>query len=138
MSLWILDTDCFSLFQRGNSNIIKRVINTDPEQLAITIITVEEQIRGRLNIIRRSSDEKTVLAYGNLKNLLQDIQQLNILDFTNEANNYYQKLVAQTTRVGTRDLRIAAIALSVNGIVVTRNYRDFEKISNLSLENWTI
>lgn len=89
MNLWILDTDCFSLFQRGNSPVVKRVTNTRPEQLAITIVTIEEQIRGRLSIIRRSSDEKTVLAYANLKNLLQDIQQLNILDFTNEANNYY-------------------------------------------------
>ena len=73
-----------------------------------------------------------------MKNLLQDIQYLNILDFTKEANNYYQELVQQKICVGTRDLRIAAIALSVNGIIVTRNYRDFEKIPNLSLEDWTI
>lgn len=52
MSLWILDTDHFSLFQRGHPIVVKRLINTNPEQLAVTIISIEEQIRGRLNIIR--------------------------------------------------------------------------------------
>ncbi|MDJ0746762.1 MAG: hypothetical protein QNJ32_25865 [Xenococcaceae cyanobacterium MO_167.B27] len=42
MSLWILDTDHFSLFQRGNPVVVKLVINTHPQQLAITIISVEE------------------------------------------------------------------------------------------------
>ena len=93
MSLWILDTDHFSLFQRGHPVIVQRVSNTNPEQLAITIISIEEQIRGRLNIIRRSSSRETVLAYANLKSLLNDIQYINVLDFTNSADDYYQDLI---------------------------------------------
>lgn len=61
-----------------------------------------------------------------------------MLDFNNNANYYYQDLIKQKIRIGTRDLRIAAIALSVNGIVVTRNIRDFEKVPGLTTENWTI
>jgi tRNA(fMet)-specific endonuclease VapC len=38
----------------------------------------------------------------------------------------------------TGDIRIAAIALSVNGIVVTRNHKDFAKVPNLKIEDWTI
>ncbi|MGK7947787.1 MAG: type II toxin-antitoxin system VapC family toxin [Xenococcaceae cyanobacterium] len=138
MNLWILDTDHFSLFQRGHPIVVQRVINTNSQQLAITIISVEEQIRGRLNIIRRSTSRETVLAYANLKSLLDDIQHINILDFTNDADDCYQDLVKQKIRVGTRDLRIAAIALSVDGIVVTRNKRDFEKVPNLRFEDWTV
>ncbi|WRH67351.1 MAG: hypothetical protein RSE13_02710 [Planktothrix sp. GU0601_MAG3] len=35
------------------------------------------------------------------------------------------------------DLRIAAIALSVNGVMVTANKRDFSLIPDLVIENWT-
>lgn len=61
-----------------------------------------------------------------------------MLDFTQDAYSCYQDLVSQKIRIGTRDLRIAAIALSGNGIVVTRNHKDFAKIPNLTLEDWTI
>lgn len=84
------------------------------------------------------TSRETVLAYANLKSLLDDIQHINILDFTNDADDCYQDLVEQKIRVGTRDLRIAAIALSVNGIVVTRNRRDFEKVPGLKFEDWTV
>ncbi|WP_363318236.1 hypothetical protein [Nostoc sp. NMS4] len=47
-------------------------------------------------------------------------------------------MIRQRIRIGTQDLRIPAITLSVNGILVTRNRKDFEKIPNLRLEDWTI
>ncbi|MFM6812415.1 MAG: type II toxin-antitoxin system VapC family toxin, partial [Dolichospermum sp.] len=50
----------------------------------------------------------------------------------------YTELVKQKIRVGTQDLRIAAITLSFKGILVTRNWKDFEKVPNFRLEDWTI
>ncbi|WP_366839181.1 hypothetical protein [Nostoc sp. LPT] len=47
-------------------------------------------------------------------------------------------MIFQRIRIGTQDLRIAAITLSVNGILVTCNRKDFEKVTNLHLEDWTI
>lgn len=41
-------------------------------------------------------------------------------------------------RIGTQDLRIAAIVISQNAILVTRNQRDFSRIPGLQFEDWTI
>ncbi len=46
MSRFILDTDHLTLLQRGHPSLLARVAATPPEDLAITIITVEEQVRG--------------------------------------------------------------------------------------------
>jgi len=56
MTKWILDTDCYSLIQRGNSQIINRVRQIDPVQIYITIVTVQEQIKGRLNVLKKYLD----------------------------------------------------------------------------------
>ena len=139
MSLWILDTDHFSLLQRGNLGICKRITQIKAEELAVTIISAEEQIRGRLSIIRRASDaNELVSAYRRLKDLLDDLETINVLDFTPEASLIYDDLVCKKIRIGTRDLRIAAIALAVKRTVVTRNRRDFEKVPELKLEDWTL
>ncbi|MGL6338244.1 MAG: type II toxin-antitoxin system VapC family toxin [Waterburya sp.] len=139
MSLWILDTDHLSLLQRGHPIIKKRLSTIRAEQIAITIISAEEQIRGRLNVIRRAkSPRELVLPYQRLKDLLEDFSNVNLLNFTEDASVVYSELVRQKIRIGTQDLRIASIALAVEGIVVTRNRRDFEKVPKLQLEDWTI
>ncbi|MBD0264213.1 MAG: type II toxin-antitoxin system VapC family toxin [Tolypothrix sp. Co-bin9] len=138
MKLCILDTDHISLFQREHPVVTKRVNQANPKQIATTIITVEEQIRGRLAQIKKSSSDTIVLDYAKLDATLNFFKSINVLDFTQDANSCYQDLVRQKIRIGTQDLRIAAIALSVDGIVVTRNHKDFVKIPNLRIEDWTI
>jgi len=139
MSLWVLDTDHVSLFQHRNPLIVQRVNSVKFEEIAITIITAEEQLRGRFNVIRNaSSPDKLVLAYANFQANLEFLNSVNLLPFSEAAGNIYTELVKQRIRVGTQDLRIAAITLSVNGILVTRNWKDFEKVPNLRLEDWSI
>jgi tRNA(fMet)-specific endonuclease VapC len=139
VSLWILDTDSLSLFQRGHPSLTQRVSAITPEEIAITIITVEEQMYGRLNRIRRAnSQDALVLAYISLGETLDDLKSINIVEFDQNAANCYAQLQRQKIRIGTQDLRIAAITLSVNGILVTRNRQDFAKVPNLQLEDWTI
>lgn len=139
MKLCILDTDHISLFQREHPVVTKRVNQANPKQIATTIITVEEQIRGRLAQIKKSSSSDTiVLNYARLDATLNFFKSINAFHFNQDAYTVYKELHRQKIRIGTQDLRIAAIALSVNGIVVTRNHKDFAKIPNLTIEDWTI
>lgn len=139
MSLWILDTDSVSLFQRRHPFLCQRISIANPEEIAIIIITVEEQLRGRLNIIRQaSSTNELVSAYTKLRATLNYISSNRVLDFSQNAATCYAELLRQKIRIGTQYLRIAAIALSINGILVTRNRRDFVKVPNLMFEDWTL
>ena len=139
MKLYILDTDHISLSQRKDPTILQRMAEVGQNALAITIVTVEEQIKGRFNVIKRaSSGQKLIRAYAYLQTTFVHLNTMQILSFDQAANAHYEALRKQKIRIGTQDLRIAAIALGVNGIVVTRNWKDFEKVPNLTLEDWTI
>ncbi|WP_414574921.1 type II toxin-antitoxin system VapC family toxin [Anabaena sp. CCY 9402-a] len=119
--------------------IIQHINVVNPEDIAITIITVEEQLRGRFNVIRKASSSDTLLlAYSKLEVTLEFFKNVRSLGFDHHAINFYQDLIRQRIRIGTQDLRIAAITLSVDGILVTRNRKDFEKVPNLRLEDWTV
>jgi tRNA(fMet)-specific endonuclease VapC len=43
----------------------------------------------------------------------------------------------QRLNVGSNDLKIAAIALENQAIVVTRNRRDFGRVAALTCEDWS-
>ena len=139
MTLWILDTDHLSLLQRGHPLVEQRISTIDPNDIAITIISVEEQLYGRLNQIRRAKpSEILITAYGFLRDTLNSFKDANVLDFDEAATNLYEALLRQKIRIGTQDLRIAAIALSKDGVLVTRNQSDFAKVPNLVLEDWFV
>ncbi|MEG3835286.1 MULTISPECIES: type II toxin-antitoxin system VapC family toxin [unclassified Microcoleus] len=139
MTLWIFDTDHATLFGQGNPQIVQRVRAVNPKDIAITIVTFEEQMYGRLNRIRRAtSGEEIISAYASLRKTINYMTEFELLDFDRDAENYYREFLRQNIRVGTQDLRIAAIALAKSGILLTRNRRDFERIPGLRFEDWSV
>lgn len=141
MSRYILDTDCFSLWQQNHPMMVQRV-DVNAENLAVTIVTVEEVIRGWFNVISQASAssqaDKLVWGYTRLWDTLDDFKNLNILKFDQNAFTIYTEFRRQRIRISTQDLRIAAIVLANNAILVTRNYRDFSQVPGLVQEDWTI
>jgi len=139
VSLWVLDTDHITLFENQHSVVIQRVMQIDPDEIAVTIITVEEQMKGWLNVIQQSSQSNRLIwGYKGLQDGLKFFQTIQVLDFDQNAYNCYIELVRQKIRIGTRDLRIAATVISKNGILVTRNRQDFERVPGLRFEDWSI
>jgi len=136
MSLYILDTDHVTLHQHDHPQVVARIRTCAPNELAITVVTVEEQMRGRLARIGRSGVDLTV-AYDQLRATADYFCDLIILPFDAEARRRFQQLRAQKIRIGTLDLRIAAIVLSQDAVLITRNRGDFERVPELRLEDWT-
>ncbi len=139
MSIYILDTDHISLFQQNHPLITQRINATNVDSIAVTVITVQEQMKGWLNVINPyGNTEQSIWAYRGLSDAIKFFNSIQLLEFDQVAYNIYKDLKSQKIRIGTQDLRIASIALSVNGIVITRNQKDFGKIPNLVRENWSI
>jgi tRNA(fMet)-specific endonuclease VapC len=77
--------------------------------------------------------------YDRMKRLLESFILFPIvLPFDREAAVIFDNLRNQRIAGSTMDLRIAAIALSRNLVLLTRNQRDFEKVPGLVSQDWTV
>lgn len=138
MTLYILDTDHLSLYGRNHLVLIER-LKAESIQLTTTAINVEEQLRGRLAQVAEAKVGVSLSnAYRWLSETVKLLSDFEVLQFTEEAQLLYQEFKAQRIRVGTQDLRIAAIVMAHNGILLSRNLRDFEKVPNLVVRDWTV
>lgn len=138
----VLDTDCISLLERDNpdaAQLRKRLAEeVSPLEAATTIITFEEQMRGWLAYVNKARTlEQQTSAYEKLFRFLHNYRSIPILPFDEVAAAEFRRLHSLKVRVGTMDLKIAAIALAHNVLLVTRNLSDFEQIPNLKCEDWT-
>ncbi len=137
--LRILDTDILSLIQRQNEIVANRLQSLPPTQAAIAIVTVEEQMRGWVARIKREKKlENLISLYARFQAVVLSYSQMPVLPFDDKAVYHFQKLRYLQTRLGLRDLRIAAIALACDGVLVTANVRHFRQISGLTIEDWTV
>lgn len=138
--MYILDTDHLSLIQRNGiegKRILSRLTEVEEIEVAVSVITYEEQVRGRLNLLSQAKNiDEQVLAYQGLQQLAKNYISINILPFNSTAALEYQRLRKAYPRLGSMDLKIAAIALTQNAILLTCNKSDFGQILELRIENW--
>jgi len=139
VSPYILDTDCVSLILYNHPQL---TANTDKNQIAVTIITVQELFNGWVGRINDPSQINNLPAlYAKLSMTLNFLKTLEILDFTPEADQCLKQLLKDNPPLRKnrlqKDMRIAAIALSTGARVVTRNQRDFQQVPGLTIEDWT-
>ena len=123
VDLYILDTDCVSLILYNHPQLIT---NTAKHQVAVTIITVQELFNGWVNRINDPSQVNNLpQLYSKFSTTVIYLQTMEISDFTPEADNCLRKLLKDNPLLRKnriqKDMRIAAIALSINATVVTRN-----------------
>ncbi|MFZ4730381.1 MAG: type II toxin-antitoxin system VapC family toxin, partial [Pseudanabaena sp.] len=64
-------------------------------------------------------------------------QAIAIVPFSRASALEHQRLRKAYPRLGNMDLKIAAIALTNNATLVTRNKSDFGQIVELSIDDWS-
>lgn len=138
MSQYVLDTDILQLFQEGHPAVVNRVGGVAASDLAISVVTVEEQLSGWYTQLRKAKrPEKLAWAYRRLAANVRFLSRLRILDFEERAIERYEALRVLKLKVRKMDLRIAATVLEHGAILVSRNVRDFEQVPGLAVEDWS-
>lgn len=141
--MYIIDTDHLSLLGRANSpeaqRLRFRLAGLKPEERITSIITFEEQMRGWMSHLAQArSVAQQIQAYRRLKEFLDRYLKITVLEFDEAAAARFQGLQAMRLRIGAMDLKIAAIALAHNATLLTRNLKDFNRVPDLKVEDWTV
>ena len=136
----VLDTDHLSEYQKGTSpeaSRLKQRLDEAGEPFAVTIVSVEEVMRGWMASIRRTSDPRAqIRPYGRLRQLFRFFATWSVLDWDDQAVDEFESLKNAKLRVGRMDLKIASITLAHGATLLTRNTSDFSRIPGMAIEDW--
>jgi len=137
----LLDTDHLSILLMPESvqhhALNARILGSAGQSVAIPIVSAEEQLRGWLAFINRFRDlHEQIAGYERLIKLFQELAARVIVPFDARAADECDRLRKQKIRIGTQDLKIAAITLVNDALLLSANLRDFQKVPNLRVENW--
>lgn len=140
---YLLDTDHLSIIQRETGrdyvNLSNRMLSHPVSDFTVSIITLHEQLLGSHTYINRArNSDEVVKGYEMMARIRKDFTILPIIPFDRAAATVFDSLQSQRIQLATMDMRIAAIALSRRLILLTRNKRDFGKVPELMIEDWTV
>ncbi len=120
MSLHVLDTDILTLYQLGHAEVVRRVLACPIADLAITVISVEEQLGGWYTQLRRTKKrDQLARVYQRLADNVASLSRFRILSFTEPAIARQEELKRAKLNIRKKDMCIAAIALDQGAVVVT-------------------
>ena len=132
---YLLDTNIiiYCLEQIGNfKNVLKHFVETPATSIQIPAVVLAEIEYG----CAKSKDYKTNIARYN-----KFIDTFLVTDFSEKAARVYGKLRSELEKqgkpIGANDLLIASMAIAENCVLVTHNTKEFSRIPNLMIEDWT-
>lgn len=133
MPRYMLDTDiCSYVMKRSSSALSKRLQRIAVEDICISVISKAELLFGVEVSPRKQQDEIALHAF---------LRYVEVLDFPDEASIHYAHIRAQLKKVGqmigANDLFIAAHARHLGLTLITNNTREFGRVRDLAVENWT-
>lgn len=130
----MLDTNiCIYIIKQKPPEVLKRFMEYQVGDITISAITLAELHYG----VAKSNYQGK-----NAKALDEFILPLEVLPFDEEATKAYGEIRAALEKVGnpigSMDLLIAAHAVSRGVTLVTNNTREFNRVSGLTVVDWTV
>jgi len=134
MPRYMLDTDtCSYIMKRSHASLLQRLRTIPVSDVCMSIITKAELLYGVEVSPRRAQDAAALAAL---------LLYVEAVDFADDAARHYAEIRADLKRrgalIGANDLFIAAHARALRLTLVTNNTAEFERISGLAIENWTL
>ena len=137
--MYLLDTDTLTYLYAGHARVVSQLQKAGTPNVATTIITKIEVLRGRMDAVIKVNDVSQLLHAQQLfMRSEQLLEEMIVVPLDQLAAAVFQRLdQAQALRkVGRADLLIASITLANRATLVTRNRRHFEKVPGLQIINW--
>lgn len=137
--MYHLDTDTVTRGQEGHPSIAQHLRQLDPADVALSIITKIEILRGRYDFLLKAQDgEQLLRAQQWLDRSEELLRPYRIIPIDAAAAAIFDQLHQnkKLKKIGRADLLIASIALAHRATLVTRNLRHFQQVPGLRLENW--
>jgi tRNA(fMet)-specific endonuclease VapC len=138
MIQFILDTDSLTLFQEGHPTVCAEFLRHAPGEVAITVLSVEEQLSGWYTQVRQAKrPDRLAWAYRRLSESVRFLARLEIVPYDEPAMQRFDEFRKQKIKIGRTDLRIAAAVLETGATLVTENRHDFAQFPGLKIVSWS-
>jgi tRNA(fMet)-specific endonuclease VapC len=140
--VFVFDTDHTVIIQRQTEpefpRLAARMDGYSPEDFYVPIVSFHEEVVGWNAYLNRARTRQGLVhAYTMFEGILTFFATQQVLPFDDASAAIFDSLREQRVRIGTMDLRIAAIALARGFTVLSRNTVHFSKVPGLSVEDWT-
>jgi tRNA(fMet)-specific endonuclease VapC len=134
MPRFMLDTGtCSYIMKRSHPLVLKRLQSVSVDDVCMSVVTKAELLFGVEVSPRRTHDAAALAAF---------LPYVEAVDLGEGAALHYAEIRADLKRrgamIGANDLFIAAHARALGLTLVTNNTAEFERVSNLAIENWTV
>jgi tRNA(fMet)-specific endonuclease VapC len=128
--IYLPDTNAISAYMRGDNLKLVEKMKSSFGELCLSVIVLAEREFG----VTKGSNANARIKLAELA------QTLPAEPFTRDDSTHYaairHDLEARGAGIGPMDTLIAAQALRLGATVVTRNVREFGRVSGLKIENW--
>lgn len=131
MKKYLLDTNICIYFLKGQFDLNNKIEAAGKENCFLSEITIAELKYGVENSIQKDSNRKVLKDFQNKFKILPIFPTLDI--YAKEKS----RLRTKGQILDDFDLLIGSTAIYNNLILVTRNTNDFERLTNIVINDWT-
>lgn len=131
MTLFALDTNTVSYFLRNEGRVAEKLLARAPSSIALPSVVLYELVYGA---------GRSAVPRGLLARLDDFIASVTVLPLDQEAARVAARLRLELERagspIGPLDVLIAGTALAHRATLVTRNVREFSRVTGLRVVDW--